>query len=41
MGGGQSHTVADMRKIGMAQPAKPIAPELILEHIWTENLNTK
>ncbi|XP_023031148.1 anaphase-promoting complex subunit 1 [Drosophila willistoni] len=29
--------VKDMRKITHVQPAKPIEPEMCLEHIWTEN----
>lgn len=31
-----SHMLADLRKEGLAMPAKPIAPEWCLEHIWTE-----
>ena len=38
---GQSFSVLDMRKVGQAQPSKPVVPELCLEHIWTENVNTK
>ncbi|TDG41004.1 hypothetical protein AWZ03_012572 [Drosophila navojoa] len=33
----QSVSVKDMRKITHVKPAKPIEPEMCLEHIWTEN----
>ncbi|XP_004520043.1 anaphase-promoting complex subunit 1 [Ceratitis capitata] len=35
--GQHSISMQDIRKGGQAQPAKPIVPELCLEHIWTEN----
>lgn len=38
---GQSFSVHNMRKVDQAQPAKPIAPELCLEHIWTEHCAAK
>lgn len=38
---GQSFSIQNIRKVGHAQPAKAIVPELCLEHIWTENPNTK
>ncbi|KAH8287008.1 hypothetical protein KR054_000545 [Drosophila jambulina] len=34
----QSVSMKDMRKITSVKPAKPIEPELCLEHIWTENI---
>lgn len=37
--GGQSFSLLDVRKVGQAQPSKPVIPELCLEHIWTESLN--
>ncbi|XP_032594835.1 anaphase-promoting complex subunit 1 [Drosophila grimshawi] len=33
----QSMSIKDMRKITHVKPAKPIEPEMCLEHIWTEN----
>ncbi|XP_017050802.1 anaphase-promoting complex subunit 1 [Drosophila ficusphila] len=33
----QSMSVKDMRKMTHVKPAKPIEPEMCLEHIWTEN----
>ncbi|EDW62517.1 anaphase-promoting complex subunit 1 [Drosophila virilis] len=33
----QSVSVKDMRKMTHVKPAKPIEPEMCLEHIWTEN----
>ncbi|KAH8419854.1 hypothetical protein KR009_003297 [Drosophila setifemur] len=33
----QSMSVKDMRKITHVKPAKPIEPEMCMEHIWTEN----
>ncbi|XP_033168826.1 anaphase-promoting complex subunit 1 [Drosophila mauritiana] len=33
----QSMSVKDMRKLTHVKPAKPIEPELCMEHIWTEN----
>lgn len=38
---GQSFSIQNIRKVGHAQPAKAIVPELCLEHIWTESINTK
>lgn len=38
---GQSFSIQNIRKVGHAQPAKAIVPELCLEHIWTESTNTK
>ncbi|XP_053948485.1 anaphase-promoting complex subunit 1 isoform X1 [Anastrepha ludens] len=35
--GQHSISTQDIRKLGQAQPSKPIVPELCLEHIWTEN----
>ncbi|XP_034650000.1 anaphase-promoting complex subunit 1 [Drosophila subobscura] len=34
---GQSMSAKDMRKMTHVKPAKPIEPEMCLEHIWTEN----
>ncbi|XP_020808784.1 uncharacterized protein LOC110184551 [Drosophila serrata] len=34
----QSMSMKEMRKITSVKPAKPIEPELCLEHIWTENI---
>jgi len=31
-------SVKDMRKLTHVKPAKPIEPELCMEHIWTENI---
>ncbi|KAH8304880.1 hypothetical protein KR018_006035 [Drosophila ironensis] len=33
----QSTSAKDMRKMTHVKPAKPIEPEMCLEHIWTEN----
>ncbi|KAL7744257.1 hypothetical protein ACLKA6_009216 [Drosophila palustris] len=33
----QSLSIKDMRKMTHVKPAKPIEPEMCLEHIWTEN----
>ncbi|XP_030380933.1 anaphase-promoting complex subunit 1 [Scaptodrosophila lebanonensis] len=33
----QSVSIKDMRKMTHVKPAKPIEPEMCLEHIWTEN----
>lgn len=38
---GQSFSIQNIRKVGHAQPAKAIVPELCLEHIWTESTNIK
>lgn len=38
---GQSFSIQNIRKVGHAQPSKAIVPELCLEHIWTESINTK
>lgn len=38
---GQSFSIQNIRRVGHAQPAKAIVPELCLEHIWTESTNTK
>ncbi|XP_054087608.1 anaphase-promoting complex subunit 1 [Zeugodacus cucurbitae] len=35
--GQHSISMQDIRKVGQAQPSKPIVPELCLEHIWTES----
>lgn len=32
-----SVSIKDMRKMTHVKPAKPIEPEMCLEHIWTEN----
>lgn len=36
-----SQSMADVRKEGRAMPAKPIAPEWCLEHVWTEPTQQK
>lgn len=36
-----SNMLADMRKEGLAMPAKPVAPEWCLEHIWMEPVQSK
>ncbi|XP_067639434.1 anaphase-promoting complex subunit 1 isoform X2 [Eurosta solidaginis] len=35
--GRNSVSMQDIRKVGQAQPSKPIVPEFCLEHIWTES----
>ncbi|XP_053692901.1 anaphase-promoting complex subunit 1 [Sabethes cyaneus] len=34
---GVSVSLQDVRKIGQAEPSKPIVPEMCLEHLWTDN----
>lgn len=41
MVGQSSFSIQDMRKVGQAQPSKPIVPELCLEHIWSEPTTAK
>lgn len=38
--GGTSTSLLNVRKIGQAEPSKPIVPEYCLEHVWTEHSNT-
>ncbi|XP_065086104.1 anaphase-promoting complex subunit 1-like [Ochlerotatus camptorhynchus] len=36
---GTSISLMDVRKIGQAEPSKPIVPEFCLEHVWTDNVS--
>ncbi|XP_055636412.1 anaphase-promoting complex subunit 1 isoform X2 [Toxorhynchites rutilus septentrionalis] len=38
---GGSASLLDVRKIGQAEPSKPIVPEYCLDHIWTDQANTE
>lgn len=35
---GGSVSLMDVRKMGQAEPSKPIVPEYCLEHVWTDNI---
>lgn len=37
---GASVSMLDVRKIGQAEPSKPIVPEYCLEHVWTDHVST-
>lgn len=36
---GTSVSLMDVRKMGQAEPSKPIVPEHCLEHVWTDNIS--
>ncbi|XP_055551724.1 anaphase-promoting complex subunit 1 [Wyeomyia smithii] len=38
---GVSVSLQDVRKIGQAEPSKPIVPEMCLEHIWTDSTSVR
>ncbi|XP_058812243.1 anaphase-promoting complex subunit 1 [Topomyia yanbarensis] len=38
---GASISLLDVRKIGQAEPSKPIIPEYCLEHLWTDHSNAR